>query len=313
MGFNASEAPRLLRLVRLPPMSGYSQMALDHALLLCAREDGFLPVLRFQRWEPPAVSLGRFQDISELDLEECARRGIEVVRRPTGGKALLHLDDFTYSVVLPPSYPLPPELMARYRRISGGIIRALGKLGLEVRVGDDPGGAYRAMTACFASGNAADLKVNGRKICGSAQLARKGAVLQHGTLYLEDNSWLFHRLIRHGSREERELALRDYRSACTTLGEVLGRKPSWAKLENAFTQGFEEELELKVVESGLTPRERIIWKTLEKSYRSQDWLQRRKGGEEPELEDISPGRVGLAGDNKVSPTPSALAPPSRLG
>lgn len=290
-------------------MSSYSQMALDHALLLCAREDGFLPVLRFQRWEPPAVSLGRFQDISELDLEECARWGIEVVRRPTGGKALLHLNDFTYSVILPPSYPLPPDLMARYRRISGGIIRALGKLGLEARVGDDPGGAYRAMTACFASGNAADLKVNGRKICGSAQLARKGAVLQHGTLYLEDSSWLFHRLLRHKSTEERELALRDYRSACTTLGEAMGRPPSWAELERAFALGFEEELELKVIESGLTPRERVIWKKLEKSYRSQDWLHHRKGREEPEPQDITPGRVRLAGDRKVPPTPSSLRAP----
>jgi lipoate-protein ligase A len=220
------------------------------------------------------------------------------------------MDDFTYSVVLPPSYPLPPDLLARYRRISGGIIRALGKLGLEARVGDDPGGAYRAMTACFASGNAADLKVNGRKICGSAQLARKGAVLQHGTLYLEDNSWLFHRLLRHGSTEERELVLRDYRNACTTLGEALGKPPSWAELEKSFALGFEEELELKVMESSLTPKEEIIWKRLVKSYRSHDWLYHRKGEEEPEPEGIPPGQVKLAGDSKVPPTPSALPLPS---
>lgn len=281
------ECPRTLRLIKLPPMSGFSQMALDHALLLCARKGGFVPVLRFQSWEPPAVSLGRFQDIAELDLEECAARGIDVVRRPTGGKALLHLDDFTYSVILPPTYPLPPDLPGCFRRISGGIARALEKMGLHATIGEEPGSAYRKRAACFASANAADLKVNGRKICGSAQLRRKGAVLQHGTIYLRDRSALFHRLLRQGPGEEVDEALRELSRSHITLEESLGRMPARGELELAFIEGFQEELELEVADSELTPTEQEAWKKMELLYRSPEWVLNRERRMEPELEETT--------------------------
>lgn len=268
-------------MIRLPPLSGFAHMALDHALLISSQEDDFTPVFRFQRWEPPAISLGRFQDIDELDLDRCKSAGIEVVRRPTGGKALLHMDDITYSIVLPPGFPLPHDLPGSYRKISGGIIRALRRLGLKAVMGDEPSSAYRIRAACFASGNAADLKVNGKKICGSAQLRRKGSVLQHGTLYVKDESELFHYLLRYHTEEERMQALHIFREACITLQEAMGSEPSRKELEEAFISGFEEELELEVIESELNPKEREIWEILEEYYRSPRWVLNRERREEP--------------------------------
>ncbi len=273
----------ILRLIKLPPMSGFAHMALDHALLISSQDEDFLPALRFQNWNPPAISLGRFQDIEELDLKRCKSAGVEVVRRPTGGKALLHMEDFTYSIVLPPHYPLPHDLEGSYLKISGGIVKALRELGLRADMGDEPATAYRAKAACFASGNAADVKVNGRKICGSAQLRKKGSVLQHGTLYLEDRSSIFYSLLRYPSEEDRARALFLYQEACTTLEEAIGEKISIELLERTFISGFEEELELEIVESDLTSKERCIWNALIKSYKSLRWILNRERKNEPDL------------------------------
>ena len=99
-------------------------MALDQAVLEAALRRGFLPTLRFYRWSPPALSIGRFQPLEDIDVEACDARGIEVTRRPTGGKSILHLDDFTYSVVFPPGSNLPENVVEAYRLICGGILRA---------------------------------------------------------------------------------------------------------------------------------------------------------------------------------------------
>lgn len=113
-------------------------MALDQTLLEAACEEDFVPTLRFYRWSPPALSIGRFQPIDDVDLDSCAAEGIEVTRRPTGGKSILHLDDFTYSIVMPRGFPLPDGVVEAYRLISEGILLALERLGLDAVI--RPGG-----------------------------------------------------------------------------------------------------------------------------------------------------------------------------
>lgn len=260
------------RLILTPPASGASNMALDHALLASAAREGFMPTLRFYRWSPPALSIGRFQPVREVDLTACEEEGIGVVRRPTGGKSILHMDDFTYSIVLPGSWELPRSVVAAYLVICSGIIAALREVGVEAYVQSRNGEDYRVSGgACFAATTRADLVWEGRKLCGSAQVRRSGAILQHGSLFLSDRAETQFRVLSFPSREERATALHDYRRRCATLEEA-GCRASWEELGCAFLRGFQEAFEVEIAEGELTQWERGLWRRLEDAYRSREWL-----------------------------------------
>lgn len=264
--------PSPWRLLSMRPAEGARHMALDQALLEAAGADGFRPTLRFYRWSPPAISIGRFQPLDDIDLEACSAAGIDVVRRPTGGKSILHLDDFTYSVVMPRGFPLPEGVVEAYRRICGGIIRALAHIGVEAAV--LPGGEnYRhGGGACFAVSTQADLEYSGRKICGSAQVRRGGALLQHGSILLEDRSELLHGLLRFSRERERLECLRLYRERCVALSAT-GRRAAWTDLSRSFLLGFEETFGVVVEEGALSSEERERWKALSGAYASERWLR----------------------------------------
>jgi lipoate-protein ligase A len=156
-------------------------MAADLACLDAVAAGG-PPSLRLYTWSPPALSLGRFQPDVDVDAARCAELGVEVVRRPTGGKALLHGADLTYAVAL--ARPDGPEghVDAVYRTIAAALVAGLSALGVAASVGEERGPAG---PVCFAAAQGADLRVDGRKLCGSAQVQRGDAVLQHGSVLLE--------------------------------------------------------------------------------------------------------------------------------
>lgn len=220
-------------------------MEFDRALLESASDDGFIPTMRFYRFRPSALTIGRFQDLAEIDLHACREHGIEVARRPTGGKAILHLDDFTYSVVLPAQAGLPENTLEAYAILSRGIILALQSLGLYTAItinGDR--GYMKAGGACFAATTGADLKYEGRKICGSAQLRRHGALLQHGSILIKDHSQLLFKLLRFQDSMSRERARERYESAYLPLNAT-GLDVSWRDLTLAFQQGFSEAFDIR--------------------------------------------------------------------
>lgn len=258
----------------LPPLrgSGIEQMSLDQALLEAASAPGFVPTLRFHVWTPPALSIGRFQDISEVDLDTCVREGIDVTRRPTGGKGILHLDDFTYGVVLPPSFPLPGGIVESYAMLCGGILAALRILGIEAGIKRKAGDRYaRAGGACFAAVTEADLECEGRKICGSAQIRHRGAVLQHGSILMRDHCGLLFKLLHFESSEQRRKALASYRRRCVSLDE-LECLHGWEAVAAAFKHGFEERFGAVLKPGELTEWEEERWRSLLPHYGSQRWL-----------------------------------------
>ncbi len=261
------------RLLELPPSSGARHMALDHALLEAAASPGSLPSLRFQRWSPPALSVGRFQPLQDIDLAACRAEGIEVVRRPTGGKSILHLDDFTYSVVIPQGFPLPERVVEAYRLLCGGIVRALEHLGVRAAIKPHANGGHRqASGACFAAITQADLEYHGRKLCGSAQVRRGGALLQHGSILLEDHSELLFRLLRYPEEGQRENDLRVYRERCMTLDQT-GTRNTWPQVADAFLRGFREFFAVEITRGRLSARECERWETLAEAYGSEAWLR----------------------------------------
>lgn len=163
------------------PVDAAGQMAADLALLDSVA-GGCAPALRLYRWRPPALTLGRFQPGTDVDHAACARWGVEVVRRPTGGRALLHGADLTYAVALPEPAGPAGHVDAVYRMLAAGLVDGLARLGVAAAVArhEGPAGAV-----CMATQQGADLRVGERKVCGSAQVRRDGAVLQHGSILLE--------------------------------------------------------------------------------------------------------------------------------
>lgn len=169
-------------LLEVPPTSARRTMAVDEALLEAAIARGRdEAVVRLYRWANPALSVGAKQDVPRDVLDRCAAAGVEVVRRPTGGGAVLHLHDLTYAVVAPGR---GMGVLGIYRWVAEGLVAGFAALGLEASVVEHAGGG-RAL-ACFALPTGADLVVGGRKICGSAQVRRGGWFLQHGSIPVGD-------------------------------------------------------------------------------------------------------------------------------
>ncbi len=174
------------RLILDPPMGGKENMEKDLELMEEVAAGESPPTLRLYRWSPPAVSLGYFQDeYGVVDMEACRDAGIDVVRRPTGGRAVLHDQELTYSIVVPEAHPFINKggVIDAYRSISRGIVTAFNLLGIVASLTpEEHSRAGLAPGSCFDSSTAYEIQVDGKKVVGSAQLRRDGIVLQHGAI-----------------------------------------------------------------------------------------------------------------------------------
>jgi lipoate-protein ligase A len=209
------------------------QMAADLDLLDTVAAGG-PPTLRCYRWRPPALTLGRFQPDADVDRDACARLGVEVVRRPTGGRALLHGADVTYAVALPEPGGTGAGVEAVYRHLARGLIAGLARLGVTAAVArhEGPGGAV-----CLATQQGADLRVGDRKVCGSAQVRQRGVVLQHGSVLLDRLAFDETDLVVGGGDRA---ALR---AATVTLAE-LGASTDPRVVAHAVVDGFRSALDV---------------------------------------------------------------------
>jgi lipoate-protein ligase A len=178
------------RLIVTPPLSGAENMAIDEALLRSFDPAVSLPILRLYGWNPPALSLGRYQKTVEvLDLDRCRDDGVAVVRRVTGGGVIYHADELTYSLVCAPGQ-IPPasSIKDSFRLLTGFLLTFYRSLGLNVRYAVDSapdGTRLGERTAfCFAGRESFDILAGGRKIGGNAQRRLKGVIFQHGSIPL---------------------------------------------------------------------------------------------------------------------------------
>lgn len=188
------------RVLRFRNHSAAENMAIDEAILESHLRGLTPPTLRFYGWTTPAVSYGYNQVLPEETIARIKAEGLDVVRRPTGGRAVLHMGEFTYSFVGSSSTQefqkgfLSSTISEAYRQICNGLQGGLARLGVEVELGKAQA-AYRQQQDCFLATTGADLHYNGKKLVGSAQLRRKHAVLQHGSLLLNQPQELMPRLL----------------------------------------------------------------------------------------------------------------------
>ncbi len=173
-------------LIEDSPRSGAANMAVDEAIAEAAATGAVPPTLRFYRWSSPTVSLGRHQKLADVDETQTAARGYDLVRRATGGRAILHVDELTYSVSGPTEDPhMVGGVMDAYLRFSNALLSGLSTLGLRAEKASGRTRAGRDLSAaCFETPSAYEITAGGRKLMGSAQSRRKGYVLQHGSLPL---------------------------------------------------------------------------------------------------------------------------------
>ena len=229
-------------------------MALDESLLINLKEYG--PTLRFYGWMPPAISIGYFQSLEEnVNMEEAKRRGVDIVRRITGGGTVYHKWEVTYSIIL---HPPPGKILDSYRMIEGGIIEGLKEIGIEAR--------YSGVN---------DIIVNGRKISGNAQTRRYGGLLQHGTILIDVDIEEMFTLLKVPNEKIKDKMIRDVKERVTSLRH-LGIEIEFEELQKILARGFERALNIKLYEEKID--ERILKKARElevRKYATQEWNHRR--------------------------------------
>jgi len=259
-----SRYPRAVwRLLKDGPAAGALNMALDEAILLAVAEGRAPPTIRFYTWHPPCLSVGYAQPLERnFDLKACRAAGYDVVRRPTGGRAILHIDELTYSVALPQDDPrVAGGVVPSYQRLSEGLLAGLLQLGVEAvqarPMRPSRGSESIARTAaCFDLPSHFEITVGGKKLVGSAQVRRRGVVLQQGALPLWGDITRIVRLLRSPSEEHRvRLASRLMESA-TTLAQAAGRIIPFDEVAKALAFGFAEALNLELIDGELTDWER---------------------------------------------------------
>src|SRR3990170_784055 len=249
------------RLLISPPAMGRRNMAIDEAILEAVAAAMAPPPLRLYAWAPGCLSLGHAQPIDVVDEAGLVVEGWELVRRPTGGRALLHTDELTYSIAAPDSLPgLAGGVLPSYRTLSRGLLAGLERLGLHP---DAPaltvvGQSDRLNPVCFEVPSAYEITAGGKKLVGSAQLRRRGAVLQHGSLPLTGDITRVVRGLRYPDDEARRQAAARLRRHATTLEEQLGRRVSFDESAGALAEGFAEALGWSISTGPLTPGEQSI-------------------------------------------------------
>jgi lipoyl(octanoyl) transferase len=236
-------------LIEREPRRAAENMALDEAIMDAVAEGAVPPTLRFYQWVPPGLSLGRRQPLSGVDLAACARDGVDVVRRATGGFAILHTDELTYSVATTPSDPRAAgAILDAYRSLSAGLLAGLRLLGVPAQMNPVvPGGTHNASAACFEVPSAYEITAGETKLIGSAQTRPVGRVLQHGSLPLRGDIARVVDYLAFESVAAREALQAHLRERAATLGTVLGRSITFAEAAEALRRGFAQALDLTLV------------------------------------------------------------------
>lgn len=236
------------------------------------------PLLRFYQWRPFTISLGYNQRSSDLDLARCEEKGLGLVRRPTGGRAVLHADEVTYAVIIPRSATAyyQSKILDTYNFISRALVNGLNILGLDARLERGSAGntAYAAhdqsAIPCFSASAQYEVLINGRKLIGSAQRRFEAATLQHGSIltgryHLDLPEYL------NLSKDKARITLKKMLdSKSTSINEILPEPASYSRIVTAITEGFSREYGIQFETRSLSNTELNSIRLLQKKY-EENW------------------------------------------
>ena len=252
-------------------------MAVDEAIATLSARGDVPPTLRFYQWRPAAVSLGRHQPVEDMDLARVQGRGWDIVRRPTGGRAILHIDELTYSIAGPAHDPhLQGPVLDVYNLISHGLLLGLRRLGVAAEKAPADQRAGRDVSpACFEVPSAYEISVGNQKLIGSAQRRAGGYVLQHGSLPLHGDITRLVEVMVFEDEAQREAFRAHLAQRATTLESALRRRASFWEAATALLDGLNSVLEVDFDEQSLTPAELSLARQIEaEKYGSDVWTRR---------------------------------------
>jgi len=266
------------RIIKHPPDRGAWNMAVDEAILESVYSRDSLPTLRLYAWQPACLSLGHAQPFADINQEALVANGWDVVRRPTGGRAILHVDELTYSVIAPESEPrVKGGVMASYLQLSNALLQALKFLGLEPEAKEKHPNenGKRDNPVCFEVPSNYEITVRGKKLIGSAQARRKEGILQHGALPLYGDLTRIITALKF-SNDVSRIAARDRLLAHATTVEVeLGKTITREKAADAFEQAFQDVLNLNLLPGELSKKEtQRAEALLHEKYAHNSWTKR---------------------------------------
>jgi lipoyl(octanoyl) transferase len=252
-------------------------MAVDEAILQSVTDHHAPPTLRLYAWNPACLSLGYGQKSADVDFARADDRGWHVVRRPTGGRAILHTDELTYSISLPADDDLAAgTIIDSYRRISAALVSGLSRLGLAPQADQRAERHHQVGAVCFETPSHYEITVDGRKLVGSAQLRRQGGILQHGSIPLTGDLARICDALVYPDEPSRESARAQVRARAITLSEALGREVTWADAADALIQGFAETFGIAFTRQPLTAAEQSRAAQLAADlYSTPTWTHRR--------------------------------------
>jgi lipoate-protein ligase A len=234
------------RLLLTGPADGPTNMALDEAIMEAVDAGQVPPTLRLYGWQPPCLSIGRFQAVAgAVDVDACRVRGFDLVRRPTGGRAILHdtpARELTYSLAIPQNDPrVAGDVPASYRAISAALVRGLARLGIAAQLAPAREGPLHPETAaCFDQPSDYEVTVDGRKLVGSAQARSGGVLLQHGTVLLDVDLTAWVAVLRPPAGLSPAAFQEHLAGRLTSLRHILGRRVAFDETANALANGFRE-------------------------------------------------------------------------
>jgi lipoate-protein ligase A len=266
------------RLIMTPPAAGAWNMAVDEALLESVGLEMSAPILRLYAWRPACLSLGYSQSIQDIDHVALSRNGWDLVRRPTGGKAILHTDEITYSVIAPGDEPrLVGGVLESYQRLSQALLVAL--LDLHIPASSAPLKVTQKRTpegpVCFEVPSKYEITVNGRKLIGSAQARRKAGVLQHGSLPLHGDLGRILKGLKFETESQRQAAEDRLQARAITLEQTANRRLKWDEVAAAFIRAFRYALNLSF--EAIKPTQDELLRAQElvnRKYAHSDWTGR---------------------------------------
>lgn len=249
-----------VRLLSHGPMKGRYNMAVDEAIQNACRRGEVKSTLRFYQWKPACLSLGRFQDVArEVSLQGLRSLGVDLVRRPTGGKAVLHDNELTYSIVIPED-ELPGTILETYQELSRALVAGIRSLGIPAELAALEHGVTARdnrfrQAACFSAPSWYEIVACDKKITGSAQVRRGGIILQHGSIPFDMD---YHKLVtclntssdQHAMRVESMLARKS-----AGLAQIRGSGVSRRELESALASAFGTILNWDLEKGTLSPNE----------------------------------------------------------
>lgn len=266
------------------PCSPSFNMALDEALMDWHSEGSIPPVIRFYEWNPATVSIGYFQRAErDIDLQAVKEQGLGFIRRPTGGRAVLHEHELTYSIIVSEQYPnMPTTVTEAYRVLSEGLLEGFRNLGMDAYFSVPETEEQQAdlkkpkSAVCFDAPSWYELVVEGKKVAGSAQTRQKGVILQHGAILLDMDQEKLLSVFNFASEEEKEKMRAKLPEKAVAINDLVSEPMTIAQCVEAFKKGFEQSLTISLEPYTLTEEQlQYVVALEEKKYLTEDWNFRK--------------------------------------